>query len=239
MDSVFAFAHALDAMRRDLCPNTVSGICEEMKSADGAVLRDYLLQTDFMGPNGRVHFLSNGNVAGRYTIRYLHKDTTENAYKFIKVGKWDEWTTFNTIIHDEVTWYLQTYTQLQELNAVPKSICSAPCGYGERINVDIDNSCCWTCSKCYRHEIVTKNGTNCQSCIDDSRKMYAWPNHNSTECLSLPVNVNAWSYTIVGASVVGLVFTLVIICLYAYNHDNALIKASSRELSYIIFVGKL
>ena len=238
MDAVLAFAHALNSMRQDLCPNTAGGICEEMEYIDGTDLRDYILRTSFTSLAGkRVWFRPNGDTPGRYEIRYFQKRSSDWTYAFKRVGKWDEDSNRKTVIYEDVPWYL--WHEGLNPGEVPKSICSEPCGKGERINVDIENLCCWTCSRCYNHEIVTRNGTECKSCIDEGNDLFQWPNNNFTECVHLKVAENVWSYAVISASVVGLILTVVVIVLYTNNHENALIKASSRELSYIMFVGKL
>lgn len=46
-DAVYAFAHSLDRMQRDLCPG-IRGVCSKMKKIDGEkLLRDYLLNISF------------------------------------------------------------------------------------------------------------------------------------------------------------------------------------------------
>lgn len=48
-DAVYAFAHALDKMHRDLCPG-IKGVCKRMQKIDGEkLLREYLLNVSFDG----------------------------------------------------------------------------------------------------------------------------------------------------------------------------------------------
>ncbi len=49
IDAVFAFAHALDALKADICP-TWKGICPAMIKYDGGEFyKKYLLKVDFEG----------------------------------------------------------------------------------------------------------------------------------------------------------------------------------------------
>ena len=49
IDAVYAFAHALDALKKDVCPK-VKGICDGMTYYDGGnFYKKYLLNVDFKG----------------------------------------------------------------------------------------------------------------------------------------------------------------------------------------------
>ena len=49
MDAVYAFAHALELLHRDVCPKT-GVICDEMKNYDGGEFyKNYLLNVEFEG----------------------------------------------------------------------------------------------------------------------------------------------------------------------------------------------
>lgn len=243
IDSVLTFAYALDSMIRDLCPNGSYGLCTPIESNGTELLLEYLLATSFTSPaNGNVSFLPNGDTSGRYSIKNLQK-FGENNYTFVTVGKWDESETSETVIKQDVPWYLYDEHPRQNITGVPKSICSDPCRMGERRNVNPDNPCCWTCTQCYDYEIVVNNGTECSSCLESDNDIYGWPNANFTECVPIDtefrVKEQAWAIAIISFSTLGIVVTLAIIGLYVHNQETPLIKASSRELSYIIFAGML
>ncbi len=242
IDSVLTFAYALDRMLRDLCPNATTGLCPAVESNGTDILLNYLLETSFISPaNGNVSFLSNGDSSGRYSIKNFQK-FGENNYTFVTVGKWDDSESSETVIKQPVPWYLYGEHPRQNLTGVPISICSDPCGIGERRNVNPDNPCCWTCTRCNDHEIVINNGTECQTCLEPANDIYDWPNANFTECVPINpefrVKEQAWAIAIICFATIGIVLTLFIIGVYVHNQETPLIKASSRELSYIIFAGK-
>ena len=59
IDGVYAFAHALDALKRDVCP-TWKGVCPAMTYYDGGdFYKNYLLKVDFVGKNNEIHFLNH------------------------------------------------------------------------------------------------------------------------------------------------------------------------------------
>ncbi|XP_072035585.1 metabotropic glutamate receptor 2-like [Amphiura filiformis] len=241
IDSVLTFAYALDSMLRDLCPNGTTGLCPAIESNGTELLLEYLLTTSFMSPaNGNVSFLANGDSPGRYSIKNFQQ-IGENNYTFVTVGKWDESENSETVIKEDVPWYLYDEHPRDNLTGIPKSVCSDPCGIGERRNVNPDNPCCWTCTKCSDYEIVINNGTECQTCLEPENEIYGWPNENFTECVPINpefrVQEEAWAIAIICFATFGIVVTLFIIGLYVHNQETPLIKASSRELSYIIFAG--
>ncbi len=53
IDAVYAFAHALDALRRDVCPPPrpgERGLCPQARAYDGGQFyKEYLLKVDFQG----------------------------------------------------------------------------------------------------------------------------------------------------------------------------------------------
>lgn len=48
IDAMYAMAHALHNMQRDLCPDHL-GICPQMESAEGRTLLKYIRNTSFNG----------------------------------------------------------------------------------------------------------------------------------------------------------------------------------------------
>ena len=58
IDAVYAFAHALDALKRDHCP-TSYGVCQAMTTYDGGdFYKNYLLKVDFIGKAAAAAFFS-------------------------------------------------------------------------------------------------------------------------------------------------------------------------------------
>lgn len=65
INAIYAMAHGLHDMHRELCP-AHEGLCEAMDPIDGSKLLDYLLKTTFTGVSGEeVYFDENGDSPGR------------------------------------------------------------------------------------------------------------------------------------------------------------------------------
>ena len=231
MDAVFAFAHGL----HDMCRQNWSACLDDNKeSFDRDELLQHLLNTSFDSlANGRVKFMPNGDSSGRYSIHYLQK--VGDDFKFIPVGSWSDADRINGVITTKVPWYLE----VDESTGTPRSVCSLPCELGEKRLINPDNPCCWSCIKCKSSEIVMHNITECVSCIDEENGIYRMPNENFTECVDIEVRLNYdWAGVIITLSTFGLLFAIVVTSFYVYHREKPLIKASSRELSYVMFVGK-
>ncbi|XP_071501166.1 metabotropic glutamate receptor 2-like [Diadema antillarum] len=239
MDCVLAFANALHDMQVTLCGDPNLGLCEAMQQSNGTVLRNALLKTKFVSPvNGDLEFMPNGDMGGRYSIRNLQL-VEPGKYEFLHVGTWVDSAQEKLTITTTIPWYLTGNSTLWDnTTGDPQSVCSTPCDTGEKRTVLPENPCCWSCTPCQTSEIVINNGTVCDSCIKAEENTYGWPDELRTGCVPLsPAVNNAWVTAIVILSAFGLFGTILTIAIYVHNREKPLIKASSRELSYIIFTG--
>ena len=243
MDSTLAFVYALDEMNRAKCGNSsVQGVCEKLRSAlRSEEVLQYLLKTQFTSPaNGRVKFDSVGDGGGKYAVFNLQQ-VARDGYSFVRVGTWDggAQNDKSLTLHSHIPWYLKSARFDQ--NGFPESICSKECGLGEKISFFPENPCCWTCTKCQIQERLTNNGTECESCVNAVNGTYAWPSSDFTQCIPIDpiVNLkeNPWASIMILLSGLGIIFTFILIIGYCINREKRLIKASSRELSCLIFLG--
>lgn len=132
IDAVYAFAHALHGMYKQLCP-TMTGICPQMRPVNGTKLRDRVFNVSFKGKTGDVEFDKNGDSKGRYSL-FLYSGH-EAGYTFL--GEWQKALnlTGNT-------------TQLKKV----KSSCDVDCKPGYSKVKREDHSCCYNCLVCPRKE---------------------------------------------------------------------------------------
>ncbi|XP_072037386.1 metabotropic glutamate receptor 3-like [Amphiura filiformis] len=246
MDSTLAFVYALDRMHRDKCRNsTISGVCDELRNAlRSAEALDYLLQTEFDSPaNGRIKFNEAGDGGGKYAVFNLQWKKDTNQYAFVRVGTWDGSASDGEALTLEmvIPWYLQESQRFDTGTGFPKSICSEACELGYKTSFSSENPCCWTCTKCQSHERTFMNGTACESCVDEDNEIYTWPSNDFTRCEEIKpvVNLreNPWASVMIVLSGLGMIFTVILIIFYCVNREKRLIKASSRELSCLIFTG--
>lgn len=243
IDSVNAVAFALDNLHKDVCPDTPTMICDDMINVKGEKVKEYILKVELDSiANGKVMFLQNGDSQGKYSVRNLQ--LLNGTYRFVDVGKWiyDEGG-MGLTIETDIPWYVKPFRKRDPSTGVPISVCSEPCGVGERQNTVPENACCWTCTKCDVDEIVTDNGTRCTSCVNTTAHIFGWPEEGSNFTTCVPIDPkdslteNILGVVVVVFSATGLVLTNIILFVYIKNREEPLIKASSRELCYVIFAG--
>uniref|UniRef100_A0A3B4GRD0 Metabotropic glutamate receptor 4-like n=1 Tax=Pundamilia nyererei TaxID=303518 RepID=A0A3B4GRD0_9CICH len=223
IDAVYAMAHALHNMHKDLCPGKV-GVCSKMDTINGTLLLKYIRSVNFTGIAGTpVVFNENGDAPGRYEIyQYqITKNTTE--YKII--GHWTDQLHLDT---NDMQWPGET----QE---VPSSICSQPCRPGQRKKTVKGIPCCWHCENCDGYQYQADNYT-CKMCRFDLR-----PNDNHTGCVPIPIIKLEWSspWAVIPVliAVFGIMATLLVVVTFVRYNDTPIVKASGRELSYVLLTG--
>ena len=72
IDAVYAFAHALDALKKDICPR-YKGVCDAMTWYDGGEFyKKYLLKVDFNGKKTCMYLLKEMTIlfVGSYPVTY-------------------------------------------------------------------------------------------------------------------------------------------------------------------------
>ncbi|XP_051752184.1 metabotropic glutamate receptor 4 isoform X2 [Ctenopharyngodon idella] len=223
IDAVYAMAHALHNMHKDLCPGKV-GLCSKMDPVDGALLLKYIRNVKISGIAGNpVQFNENGDAPGRYDIyQYQIKNKTAE-YKII--GHWT----------DQLYLNMRTMQWPGGGKQVPSSICSQPCKPGWRKKIVKGISCCWHCERCdgyqYQADLYT-----CKMCRFDLR-----PNKNHTGCQPTPIVKLEWSspWAVIPVliAILGIIATLFVVVTFIRYNDTPIVKASGRELSYVLLTG--
>ena len=118
---------------------------------------------------------------------------------------------------------------------VPSSICSQPCQAGQRKKTVKGIPCCWHCENCdgYQYQADTYS---CKMCRFDLR-----PNPNHTGCDPIPIVKLEWSspWAVIPVliAVAGIVATLFVVGTFVRYNDTPIVKASGRELSYVLLTG--
>uniref|UniRef100_A0AAQ4REC7 G-protein coupled receptors family 3 profile domain-containing protein n=1 Tax=Gasterosteus aculeatus aculeatus TaxID=481459 RepID=A0AAQ4REC7_GASAC len=223
IDAVYAMAHALHNMHKDLCPGRV-GLCPKMETINGTLLLKYIRHVNFTGIAGTpVVFNVNGDAPGRYEIYQYQITNNTTEYKII--GNWTDQLHLDT---DEMQWPGAT----QE---VPSSICSQPCRPGQRKKTVKGIPCCWHCENCDGYQYQADTYT-CKMCRFDLR-----PNANNTACDPIPIVKLEWSspWAVIPVliAVLGIMATLFVVGSFVRYNDTPIVKASGRELSYVLLTG--
>ncbi|KAM4879971.1 metabotropic glutamate receptor 6-like, partial [Sylvia borin] len=117
----------------------------------------------------------------------------------------------------------------------PPSVCSLPCGPGERKKPVKGVPCCWHCELCggyqYRADLLT-----CLPCAPHLR-----PTPDRTACRPTPVLRLSWGHPCAAVplalATLGLMATAFVLATFVKHHDTPIVKASGRELSYVLLAG--
>ncbi|XP_076043149.1 metabotropic glutamate receptor-like [Oratosquilla oratoria] len=228
VDAVYAFAYALEALHRDVCPGDKK-VCESMNNFDGgAFYRNYLLNVSFTDIVGsHVKFDEQGDGPARYTIYNYRRVPGYDAYNYTVVGSWYSELDINM---NEIRWG-------NNMSDIPISVCSSPCGPGQIKIMQQGDTCCWICSSCKAWEMVADEFT-CRDCGDGR-----WPFEDKLSCYELPHKYMRWNsiFAIVPVTIscLGIVLTLSVIIIFVRHDDTPIVKASGRELSYMLLCGIL
>uniref|UniRef100_A0A3P8SML2 Glutamate metabotropic receptor 7 n=1 Tax=Amphiprion percula TaxID=161767 RepID=A0A3P8SML2_AMPPE len=224
IDAVYAMAHALHNMQRDLCPDH-PGVCPQMEAAEGKVLLRYIRNTSFNGSAGTpVVFNKNGDAPGRYDL-FQFQMTNSSTPEYKVVGQWVE----------------SLQLKLEELQwpdgeqEVPISVCSLPCKTGQRKKKVKGMPCCWHCELCdgYQYQY---DETSCRLCSYNMR-----PNSNRTACQPIPIVKlewhSPWAIIPVFLAMLGIIATIFVMATFVRYNDTPIVRASGRELSYVLLTG--
>lgn len=69
------------------------------------------------------------------------------------------------------------------------------------------------------------------------------PNADHTECQEIPLQYmrldSYWAISVMVFSLFGILLTVLVICVFFKNNDTPVVKASGRELSYVLLGGIL
>ncbi|XP_059166231.1 metabotropic glutamate receptor 5-like [Physella acuta] len=235
-NAVMAMALALDNMMKDECPNyTRKGLCPTMQPLNGSIFLQYLLNVSFLGHSDEpVHFNWQGDPPGRYEIlnyQPVMKQDGNISYEYVTIG---HWITGNLTLNTS-NMYWPRWRGRKPGEKV-RSICSEPCKWGQVKKVHGESDCCWFCTMCLENEILTKNNTECMACA-----IGMWPDANKTGCEEIPRYFISWVETgaivCITVACLGICVTLWVFAIFMKYNDTPIVKASTRELSYIILVG--
>ncbi|CAB1444436.1 unnamed protein product, partial [Pleuronectes platessa] len=170
-----------------------------------------------------VVFNVNGDAPGRYEIYQYQMANNTTEYK--SIGHWTDQLHLDI---SEMQWPGGT----QE---VPSSVCSQPCRAGQRKKTVKGIPCCWHCENCDGYQYQADTYT-CKMCRFDLR-----PNANHTGCDLIPIVKLEWSspWAVIPVliSVFGIMATMFVVATFIRYNDTPIVKASGRELSYVLLTG--
>lgn len=245
MDAVLAIAYALHDMLG----------CEPHKDCSGKITQNlkqqgflnYLQGVRFSGKSReQFSFDKLGDAIGVYDIHHLQLG--DGNYDVVTAGKWGtrECDVFGTNssksfcldldlkMIEKVNKNLKNHTE----QGIPFSTCSKACPPGFHKNPEKNHAkCCWQCRPCSGNAIT--NRTNMDDCMPCPRGY--WTNHNHSQCEPIQPTSLHWTDTlgviiicISGAGVLAVICTFAVYYIY---RETPVVRASSKELCYILLVG--
>uniref|UniRef100_A0A3P9IJY5 G-protein coupled receptors family 3 profile domain-containing protein n=1 Tax=Oryzias latipes TaxID=8090 RepID=A0A3P9IJY5_ORYLA len=117
----------------------------------------------------------------------------------------------------------------------PISVCSLPCKAGESKKVVKGMACCWHCEACDGYQ-YQPDEFNCKLCAYDMR-----PSANRTSCQPIPIIKlewhSPWAVIPVLLAMLGIIATIFVVATFIRYNDTPIVRASGRELSYVLLTG--
>ncbi|XP_004925395.2 metabotropic glutamate receptor 2 isoform X1 [Bombyx mori] len=228
-DAVMAFAYAIHDMHDAVCGGR-PGLCDAMRPASGADLLRYLRKVNFTGVSGdEFHFDSNGDGPARYNILHF-KQVSRGTYSWVNVGQY---------LDGELQLHIKDIQFKWGERHPPESVCSAECELGQAKQYVEGESCCWHCFNCTQYEIRSPYvETACMVCPRGTL-----PDLTRTQCRPIPEAYlrpdSAWAIGAMSFSSVGILLTAFVCGVWVRHSSTPVVRASGRELSYVLLAGIL
>ncbi|KAG8240867.1 hypothetical protein J6590_100285, partial [Homalodisca vitripennis] len=231
-DAVYAVATALHNMHQDKCGGT-PGVCENMNHIENSEVVKYLTNVTFKDERGNpFKFLNGRDGPPRYSILNFQR-TDVNSFQWQIVGNYslDE--------HGKPQLYLEKekVTFRKTSKKFPPSGCTQTCDDMQIRIREYEDTCCWSCINCGPYEI-RKDDFHCEQC----RPEYL-PSKNKSVCEIIQEDFiyygDPWATPALVVATVGVLLTLIVTLVFWANTDTPVVKASGRELSYLLLLGTL
>ncbi|XP_052788467.1 metabotropic glutamate receptor 2-like [Mya arenaria] len=232
IDSVYAFAHALDNVINKNCSNDSITISDVSECISRIGIFKELKTISFNGSLGEIEFNAYGDVKTKYAVQQCFNDSNSlpDGVVLRTVGYWD-------MTGEEL--FLYTEKLMWSAERSPFSACPRPCTEIQgTIYYFMKQTCCHVCITCKMNEIVTANATRCEICPS----LY-WPDDSRQACLPIPPIFfglqNAVSICLCTVAILGVVTCIWVTATLVRYHEEHVIKCFSVELSGIILLGTL
>ncbi|XP_045447872.1 metabotropic glutamate receptor 2-like [Melitaea cinxia] len=228
-DAVWAFVYAIRDMHRDLCGEK-PGLCEAMRPVSGPTLLRYLRQVRFTGLSGdEFHFDAFGDGPARYNILHF-KQVTRGVYRWLRVGRY-----LDGVLHLDMDAIQFKWEEPHH----PESVCSAECELGQAKQYVEGESCCWHCFNCTQYEI--RSPTSETACVECARGTL--PDSKRLQCAPVPeLYLHPTTPAAIGAmafSSLGILLTMLVGGVWLARRGTPVVRASGRELSFVLLAGIL
>ena len=245
-DATYVYAHALHEVINRHCSQAFHEAEKLRECIKGPDLLKAVKNVSFTGISGMISFNEDGDRLGKYRVSHMYQNQ-EGVVAMTTVGFWDRLTGILDIHEDQVNLeFLRPqepdprsgYTRVAEEGAslfIPYSVCSWPCGPRE-FRIQRKVACCWECRSCRDNEVV-QNTTSCVAC-----PQFTWPDvTQQATCVRIHTTFLQWADPIAMSlaclSVLGMLLTLTFGVVLFRKRSTKLVKASNKELSFLVLVG--
>ncbi|XP_063775227.1 extracellular calcium-sensing receptor-like [Pseudophryne corroboree] len=233
--AVYAYAYALHSLLG--CHTKEKGgfnnaPCEDITAAQPWKVLHYLKRTSFYGKSDQaVTFNSDGDLPPSYDI--INIQIINNSFNLVKVGRFDP----EAKLGDRITLNISAALWNEHFPHVPVSVCSESCHPGQRRAPQTRRPiCCYDCVACPAGEVA--NGTDADKCL--RCPFDQWSSNERDRCIPRVVEFLAYEEPL-GIMLVAMVvsfstLTLCILVVFIKHQETPMVKATNRELSYILLV---
>ncbi|XP_075056523.1 extracellular calcium-sensing receptor-like [Mixophyes fleayi] len=233
--AVYAYAHTLHSLLG--CPTegkdySNSGGCTNISDVRPWKVLQYLKKTSFSTKSGgAVKFNSEGDLPASYDI--INIQILNNSFNLVKVGRFDpeeKWGKKIILNINAILWN-------DRFSHVPVSVCSKSCHPGHRrAPRQGEPICCYDCVACSVGEMT--NDTDADNCLRCPSEQ--WSSEERDRCVPRVIEFLSYGEPL-GIMLVAMVIilstlTLCILVMFIKHQDTPVIKATNRELSYILLV---
>lgn len=158
--------------------------------------------------------------------QHVYPPTNPAAFEYSSIGRWTE---------NDYILQMDQLEFIQGDKVIPESYCSRPCELGQAKIMRAGDHCCWICKTCAPYEFLPDE-FSCQDC-----GIGRWPVQNKTSCFNLDQKHLKWDsiYSIISLSIacLGIALTIFVSVIFIKFIDTPVVKASGRELSFILLSG--
>ncbi|XP_073485108.1 extracellular calcium-sensing receptor-like [Aquarana catesbeiana] len=227
--AIYAYAHALHALLKCQPANR---ICADVSGTQPWQVLHSLQKTPFRSPSGdTITFDANGDVSASYDIVTIQ--ILKEEFQMLTVGSFNPEAKSGHVIDINTSNILWN----EQFSQVPPSYCSDSCPPGyRRVTRQGQPSCCFDCVLCSAGDISNRtDAAECLRCPGDQ-----WSNEERNRCI--PKIIEFLSYQEPLGIILVLIATgssilaLCILLIFIRFKDTPVIKATNRELSYILLV---
>ena len=161
-------------------------------------------------------------------------------HEYVSVGEWKIGRTESGELNlalDDIVWPGVNANGRPWSRALPISRCSEPCRIGELRQLQGD-ACCWVCTPCNTTSIVTglEGYERCEPC-----PFGYWPTQNRDGCYKLTETsmelLSAQALVPISLALIGNILTLYVVILFYQKRQTPIVKASGKELCFIMLGG--